>query len=273
MSLSIRLLGSSSAGNCTVIWTDRAAILVDFGFPLRTIRRGLAVCGLEWTQLSGAFITHLHGDHVNRSVLAALLAQRVPVFGSVGISAPLMEKLGPCGESSRRGLMWFSPGEKIDVGDLRVIGFEVPHDSPGGCCGYCITYAAQTGPKKIVLATDIGYPTRHAASMFAGADVMIIESNHDVGMLDRSGRPPALIRRIKTLGHLSNDQCADLVTSALDQSDVPPQALLLAHLSKECNTPGLAVRSAAACLRQSGFTGVQVQPASPDRPGAVITLH
>lgn len=273
MSLSVRLLGSSSAGNCAVIWTDQTAILIDFGLPLRTVHRGLASCGLEWGQLSAAFITHLHGDHVTRSVLAALLSRRVPVFGSVGISVPLMENHGLIGGASGRGLMWFSAGEMIDVGDLCVTGFDVPHDSPGGCCGYSITYRAQLGSRKIVLATDIGYPTRGAASMFAGADVMIIESNHDVGMLDRSGRPPALIRRIKAFGHLSNDQCADLLASALDQSDSPPQALLLAHLSRECNTPRLAVDSAISCLGRSGLTGVHVQPALPDRPGAVITLH
>lgn len=273
MSLSVRLLGSSSAGNCTVIWTDETAILIDFGFPLRTILGGLAGCGLEWSHLRAAFITHLHGDHVHLPVLAALRAHRVRVFGSIGISARLMEKSGLPGEGSGDGMMWFSPGDMIDVGDLRVTGFDVPHDSPGGCCGYSITYRAHPGPRKIVLATDIGYPTRGAAAMFAGATVMIIESNHDVRMLDRSGRPPALIQRIKTVGHLSNDQCADLVMSALDQSEPPPHELILAHLSKECNTPDLAVRSATSCLRRSGLTGVQVQAALPDCPGAVITLH
>ena len=109
--------------------------------------------------------------------------------------------------------------------------------------------------------------------MFAGADLMIIESNHDVGMLDRSGRPPALIRRIKALGHLSNDQCADLVVSVLDLAGCPPQAIFLAHLSRECNTPDLAVRTALSGIRRAGFSGVHVNPALPDCPGPVMTLR
>jgi len=273
MSLSVRVLGSSSAGNCTVLWTDQAAVLVDFGFPLRVIRGGLTECGLDWSDLTAAFITHIHGDHVSRAVLAMLLGRQVPVYSPLSIATPLMERFCGFAEGSGRVLRWFSPGEVIQAGDLYVTGFEVPHDSPGGCCGYCIAHTTPAGPRKVALATDMGYPTRGAVSMFAGADVMIIESNHDVGMLDRSGRPPELIRRIKALGHLSNDQCADLLAGALELSQRPPQALILAHISKECNTPDLAVHSAVSCLRRSGLMEVQIQPASPHLPGTAIVLR
>ncbi len=50
-------------------------------------------------------------------------------------------------------------------------------------------------------------------------------------------------------GHLSNEDAADLVRSALTER---LRALFLAHLSEECNTPALAFSTMSGMLKRAG---------------------
>ncbi len=72
MPLHVRVLGSSSAGNCTVVWDGTHALLVDCGFSPRYTFRNLRALGLGPTNLTGALITHTHADHFNERVLGFL---------------------------------------------------------------------------------------------------------------------------------------------------------------------------------------------------------
>ena len=91
-------------------------------------------------------------------------------------------------------------------------------------------------------------------------DAVIVESNHDVAMLIEGPYPEYLKHRILShAGHLSNESCAKLCTYLAEQGT---KRFMLAHLSKENNTPGLALRSASA-LSEAGvrvFTSSDVSP-------------
>jgi len=82
----------------------------------------------------------------------------------------------------------------------------------------------------------------------------VLESNHDEQMLIHSGRPPVLIERILgEWGHLSNRQCAAALGSILEHSQPGAiGAILLAHLSQECNLGDLALRESRRMLTDSG---------------------
>ena len=70
----------------------------------------------------------------------------------------------------------------------------------------------------------------------AGADLLAIESNHCPDLLASSGRPAFLIDRIAgSHGHLSNQQCVAAVQAI--SAKQPPNAIVLLHLSAECNHP------------------------------------
>lgn len=48
--------------------------------------------------------------------------------------------------------------------------------------------------------------------------------------------------------------------------------IVLAHLSRDCNRPDLALHTVASRLRADGFPSVTVSTACPDRPTPLLTL-
>ena len=84
-----------------------------------------------------------------------------------------------------------------------------------------------------------------------GADFVVMESNHDIGMLQNGPYPYSLKRRILSQrGHLSNTACADYLPHLAGRGT---NRFLLAHLSSENNTPDLAYQTALCSLRMAGL--------------------
>lgn len=261
----MQVLGSSSSGNCTLVRGSRHAVLIDCGFSPAYIARGLGAQGLAMADLAGVLITHTHGDHLNDEALTALTGAGVPILCPAPIRGPLTRQYPAGAAAMRRGLLrTLGPGDPM-VGSFGIEAFEVPHDSPGGCFGYSLA----EGESRVAFATDVGSPLERLVRHFAGAQTIVIESNHDPEMLERSGRPEWLKRRIRERGHLSNDQCAALLTAVLRRSTVLPTAVILAHISQECNTNPLAVRTAIGALARESAGGVAVIETFRDRPSAM----
>lgn len=84
--------------------------------------------------------------------------------------------------------------------------------------------------------------------VLSGCDGLVLEFNHDAGMLARSAYPAALKRRIAgRYGHLENREAVRLL-SGIDCSRL--QHLVAAHLSESNNSPELvmaAISEAIAC--------------------------
>jgi phosphoribosyl 1,2-cyclic phosphodiesterase len=263
--IAVQVLGSSSAGNCTLVRGRRHAVLIDCGFSPRYIARGLRVHGLELADLSGVLITHTHGDHLNDDALTALTAAGVPVYCPASIRGPLTRQYRAGAAALRHGMLrTLGTGEPM-IGSFGVEAFEVPHDSPGGCFGYSLF----DDGARVTFATDVGFPQDRLVRHFTGSQTIVIESNHDPDMLERSGRPEWLKRRIRERGHLSNAQCADLLTAVLRAAVAPPATIILAHISQECNTNSLAVQTVCDALAREGARGTSVLESFKDRPSAV----
>jgi phosphoribosyl 1,2-cyclic phosphodiesterase len=91
----------------------------------------------------------------------------------------------------------------------------------------------------------------------------MIEANHDRGMLKDSARPWSLKQRISgRQGHLSNEGAAELVA---DIAGGPLTHVFLAHLSVQCNSPELAVKTVRRALEKRGIGHVSVSVASCDQ--------
>jgi hypothetical protein len=74
-----------------------------------------------------------------------------------------------------------------------------------------------------------------------GANVLVVEANHNIEMLKRGPYPAVLKRRVlSNVGHLSNDDCGRLTDIVRERGGKEP-AIFLAHLSETNNTPNLAV--------------------------------
>ncbi|MCI8624258.1 MAG: MBL fold metallo-hydrolase [Provencibacterium sp.] len=235
-------LFSSSAGNCTAISSGRTTLLVDAGGSCRRITAALQDHGIDPRSIAGIVLTHEHSDHI--SALRVLLRRLdIPVFGTFATINYLADNdLVPPGAQ----LCPVAGGGMI--GDIAFDLFPTQHDA-GDTCGY--TFFTPDG-KKIGFATDLGKFTDVVASNLCGSDAVVLESNYDPHMLEVSGYPYGLIRRIKgEYGHLSNEDCAAGCAHLL-RSGV--RHFLLAHTSKQNNLEELAYQTTLCALESSGGT-------------------
>lgn len=248
-------LGSGSRGNATLIEAGGTRLLVDCGFAAREVERRLAALGVVPGDLRAILLTHEHGDHV-RGVLPLATRHRLEVWATPGTWRGL-------GGPELPGLRLFTPHNgSLHVGDLRLIPFPVPHDAREPA-----QLVVEHAGTRLGVLTDAGSVTAHARALLAECDALMLECNHDLGLLRNGPYPPALRARVAGhFGHLSNDQAAEL----LDQ--IPHgrlRHLLIAHVSAKNNRPELA---RAALLRVSADLAPRLRLAEQDRPTGWLTL-
>ena len=122
------------------------------------------------------------------------------------------------------------------------------HDAPGSCGWRFDTEGGSVG-----FLTDTGYVTDEALDLLPGVDLVIIEANHDVEALCSGPYPYYLKQRIlRTQGHLCNEDAAQLCRHA--GGGMAPVSIVLAHLSRDNNTPAMALNAVAAALDGAGLT-------------------
>jgi phosphoribosyl 1,2-cyclic phosphodiesterase len=270
--LSLCVLGSSSAGNATLVWNANSAILIDCGFSPSYITRQLQRLDLSIQKLEAVFITHIHSDHINEWTVGRFVQAEIPIYCPPTVEPLLRKKFGIVDHASHKGLLRAITKSEVGLNEFSVRHFEVPHDSDGGCYGYNVYYDAGGKTKKVSIATDIAYPTDSAESHMADSDVVVLESNYDLQMLEESSRPSWLKRRIREEGHLSNDQCAESVLHILERSKSLPKGFALAHVSKECNTNKLARECTEKALAREGINGMCLFETHPDKASCTITV-
>jgi phosphoribosyl 1,2-cyclic phosphodiesterase len=266
--LGIQVLGSSSAGNATILWSGSEAVLLDCGFSSRILKRRLRSAPLALPAIRAVLLTHTHGDHVLNETIASLTALGIPLICPSSVHAALRRTHPAVLIAERRGLVRPLSSLRGRAGPFEVEAFAVPHDSPGGCFGYSL----RTARGKITVATDLSSTGNGLSAHFADADLILIESNHDPAMLEQSARPSWLKRRIRERGHLSNEACARFLGELVDHSAAPPHAVLLAHISTECNTPALALSCASRVLSARGWDRVRILETYPDRPSMPVEI-
>jgi phosphoribosyl 1,2-cyclic phosphodiesterase len=272
MPLHVQVLGSSSGGNCTLLWSGNSAVLVDFGFGPQYIGAGLERNGLDWSSLKAVLLTHIHFDHIDFFTLRRLAKHGVPLIAPEAVLQALRRQYrGPLALAG--GILEPLPKSRVrELDALRFSAFAVPHDAPGGCYGYRIEFATPAGRMQVAVATDLGYADNGLPLEFAGSDIVVLESNHDPDMLENSGRPEWLKKRIRDVGHLSNSQSAELMGRILSLSALHPRAVVLAHLSQECNTEPIAHSSMASALEGFGFGHVGVEVSHAAAPSLRLSI-
>jgi phosphoribosyl 1,2-cyclic phosphodiesterase len=240
--------------------TEETRILVDAGFSPRQIRHRLASIGRAPENLTGILVTHEHSDHVQG--LGGLCKKlQIPVY----CNRPTKEAIERQIEISPECRL-FETGAAFEVGDITVESFPIPHDAQDP-----VGFLLRTVSGNIGFLTDLGHATRLVLNRVRAANVLVLESNHDVKMLqDCPRRPWSLKQRILGRhGHLSNEAAAD-ATEAIMSGDL--RHLYLAHLSRECNRPDLAFRVVESRLKQLVATHVRLELTSQDLPCPTLEL-
>ena len=253
MALSVISLYSGSTGNCTYVTAGNGeGILVDAGVSAAAVERGLSSVGADIRSIRAIFVTHEHIDHVKG--LAVLSKKyRIPIH----ITAMSAENCRFSPEMADCATVHPTLYRESTAG-ISVESFAVPHDSR--CCvGYRVTEEA-TGDSAAI-ATDVGSLNREIIGHFLGCRGVMLECNHDIPMLLANPVYPETLKEriLSDHGHLSNELCGKCVRWLSEQG---VSRFLLAHVSKDNNTPDLAKKAVAAIAGE----GVEIAVALPDTP-------
>lgn len=222
-------LFSSSSGNCTYIGDPHNGILIDCGVSAKRTDTALSSIGVDVGTIRAIFITHEHCDHIS-GVRVFASRHNIPVYASAGT----LEAMDDLGTLNGKFLYDVMPMQGIECGGMYVRPYALSHDArePIG-----FTVDTPDG-RRIAVATDTGVVTQDLLTAVSGCDLVLLESNHDIGMLQNGPYPYQVKRRILSdLGHLSNDACAETAVRLLESGTT---RFCLAHLSRENNMRPLA---------------------------------
>ena len=234
-------LYSGSSGNSSVVSAGGTNILVDAGMTGKAIETALSAVGMTPRELSAIVVTHEHIDHI-RGV--GILSRRygIPVYANEGTWKAMAEQVGGLSLGSVRT---FITGQDFYIGDVNITPFATSHDAAEP-----VGYAFFNKGANLIYMTETGCVSERLREIASGADLLFIESNHDVGMLKNGPYPYQLKKRILSdKGHLSNDACGSLLVKLYSCG---VRRAILAHLSRENNTEQLALATVGSALAADG---------------------
>lgn len=254
-------LASGSSGNSCYIGSRAGGVIVDAGIRADEIADKLDAAGISMRHVKGLLLTHDHSDHVKYSYNLLRTYRHLSLYCTPRVINGLLRRHS----ISRRIKEYHTPIFKeipFRVGDFEITAFEVHHDGSDNM-GFSIDF----GDRHFVLATDLGEVSDRARFYMSRANYLVIEANYDSEML-RLGRYPEYLKaRIRTgNGHLDNVQTAEFLSEIINPE---LKYIFLCHLSKDNNTPALALSTVADALRAKGITVGRAEETLSDRKADV----
>lgn len=251
------MLASSSAGNSVFIASHTTRILIDAGLNRKEILARLQAIGEDALQLNGIFLTHEHSDHI-AGLPVLMKTVKAPIFATP-LTSSALEWNGIQPE-----IVEFAAGTGLEIGDLRVQSFSIPHDARDPV-GFTVTCRST----KVSVATDLGYVPDNVKWNLRGSQFILLESNHCPEMLKVGPYPWHLKQRILSRrGHLSNEAASDYIATDLPDET---ETLVLGHLSEQNNSIWQADLVARQALMSRGREPLLVV-AEPRKQGVLFQL-
>ena len=254
-------LFSGSSGNSSLVIAGDVKMLIDAGMAGRAISEALAELKVRPESLSAILVTHDHIDHT-RGVGVMSRKYNIPVYANAGtwrIMEPIIKEI------PQRNRRVFSSDQDFYIGNVNIEPFRTPHDAEEAV-GFTIVHEGH----KLLYMTDIGCLRESMAEKAVNTDLAFVEANHDIEMLKYGPYPYRLKQRILSEhGHLSNDDCAKLLIRLYGMG---VRTAILAHLSKENNTPELACRTVQTALENNGIDDMSVIVARRDGITGIFDL-
>ena len=252
-------LASSSSGNAYLLRKGKTLLLIDAGISCARISAGLSNFGLCPGDISAILITHEHTDHTN-GLRVLMKRSGAPVYLTNGTNQAVKLE----GERART----YSAGDKFTVGDIEVSTFKTPHDARES-----VGLRFDASNFSLGFATDMGYMPFEGEELLQGVKFALIEANYDREMLIGGPYPYYLKQRISsTRGHQENSDCGDLAARLVKNG---AEGIMLAHISRNNNTPGIAREAVCARLCCEGIKpekDLELMLAPHDEPGQPVRL-
>ncbi len=259
----LQVLSSGSRGNCALVRAGECTLLVDAGLGPMALRERLKAAGLAPYAVDHVLVTHAHLDH-SRSGGVIAKRERAELHAPEYILTHRALCRAPRASAVRIGRPFEVTGARGDD-RVAVVATKLPHDAEP-----TVAYRIEHRGRVAVILTDMGRPQREPAQVLRGAHVLVLEFNHDEGLVESGPYTESLKRRILgDRGHLSNSQAAEMLRLLAGPE---LHTLVLAHLSLTNNRPLLAIEAARAELAALGRDDVRVVVASQDEVGESLEV-
>ena len=240
----LTILASGSAGNCALVESPGCRLLIDGGLSARQMAGRLTALGVAPESIDGIVLTHEHCDHTTG--LDVWCKQfSTPVYTNRLTAEALRSAEDPAKER-KKDWRTFLTGSEFSIGDISIQSFPVPHDAVDPC-GFIL----HCGGASLGFLTDLGFATKLACERVREVHTLLIETNHDEKLLQNDTRRPWPVKQriMSRHGHLSNAAAAEVIAGLVGSQ---LRRVVLGHLSRDCNTPDLALATVRGRLQAMG---------------------
>jgi phosphoribosyl 1,2-cyclic phosphodiesterase len=221
-------LGSGSSGNCYLVNQDKTFFMIDCGFSVTEVENRLFKIQVDPKKIKAIFLTHEHDDH-SKGIFTFAEKYQKPVYLTYGTLKMCRKKIK---KSYKLIINIVSPLDVIEINNFKIYTIPVPHDAREP-----IQFKFECDKKSLAIITDLGFGNNQLINSIQEIDALILESNHELSLLNKSKYPKNLKDRIGgKYGHLSNEQSLEILKK-LNFNNI--KWLGAAHLSKENNSPEL----------------------------------
>lgn len=163
--MQLKILGSSSHGNCYLLIGDSETLIIEAGIPFSEVQKEL---NFKIDNIVGVLVTHHHGDH----------SKYVSQFQKSGINSYMtFETKNRLSLESHRTIE-INSFEQFSVGEYKVLAYPTQHDC-NGSVGFYI-YHKEIG--FLLFATD----TYYLKYKFANLNHILIECNYSLEILNKN---------------------------------------------------------------------------------------
>ena len=204
--MNLKVLGSSSSGNCYILDNGREALLIEAGLPIKAINKALR---FDFSKVVGCLVSHRHGDHCKS---LKKLDGLVDIYCSEDVAVS-------------KEIRHYSPIEhlkKVSIGSFDVMPFDVIHDVP--CLGFFIRHKDMG---KLAFITDSAY----SDYCFKGVNTLMVECNYTNDGLVRAinnGTTPSFQRNRLIQTHMELEETMRVISSNKNED---LRNVILLHLS------------------------------------------
>ena len=178
--MKVIVLSSGSKGNTTYIETQTTKILIDIGNTCKYITEKLSTIGVTLGEINAILITHTHTNHI-KGLKTFTNNYSAPIY--------ITEKMHPKIPYVKQ--YKYIESSLITIRDIKINIIKTSHDAEDS-----VGYIINNNDKSIVYITDTGYINKKYHPMLSNRDIYIMESNHDVEMLNNGPYPFPLRQRI-----------------------------------------------------------------------------
>lgn len=209
--MELKVLGSSSSGNCYILDNGNEALILEAGIRFADVKKAL---GYNIHKVAGCLITHRHNDH----------AKYIKNMVENGIHTLALPDVWTAKQLTDSRAVAIQPNKGYKLGRFKVLPFHACHDVP--CVGYHIMHP-DCG--RVLFLTD----SCDCLHLFPALNHVWIECNYSTPkLIEAVSKGYTLKRQIERLpnSHMELDTCKR-VLSEHDLSHV--QEIVLLHLSEQ----------------------------------------